>query len=337
MKIIPIYKHKIICLPAEAVEERLASATADELKVLISVLSDPDAELTARAASLDLTENAVLRALNVWTEAGVILLDAASDKSVSGGKNAREHGSPAREQIPLNGTVPPQGRTLTRSTIPHYTADEIAATVENNAGCKEFLDSCQQLMGRIFNTSETAVIVGMMDYLKLPQDYILLLCSHAVTMQKTSVRYLEKTAIDLHDRGIVTYDALEEELKRVEERASMERYVRDLFGLGKRALIKKEKQFIDTWANSFRFSREMIAKAYEITVNNTQGSSMDYANRILENWYAAGFTTPEEADAAQAGRKGQNAVPEGTSFSTDEFFEAALMRSYGSAKSSGQS
>ena len=336
MKIIPIYKHKIICLPAEAVEERLASATADELKVLISVLSDPDAELTARAASLDLTENAVLRALNVWTEAGAIFPDT-SDKSISDAKPAQSPGSPAREQIPLNGTLPLQGRTLTRSALPHYTADEIAATVENNAGCKEFLDSCQQLMGRIFNTSETAVIVGMMDYLKLPQDYILLLCSHAVTMQKTSVRYLEKTAIDLHDRGIVTYDALEEELKRVEERASMERYVRDLFGLGKRALIKKEKQFIDTWANSFRFSREMIAKAYEITVNNTQGSSMDYANRVLENWYAAGFAAPEEVDAAQAERKGQNAVPEGTSFSTDDFFEAALMRSYGSAKSGGQS
>ena len=60
MKITPIYKHRILCLPAEAVEARLTSATADELKVLLSVLADPEADLKERAARLDLTENAVL-------------------------------------------------------------------------------------------------------------------------------------------------------------------------------------------------------------------------------------------------------------------------------------
>ena len=332
MKIIPIYKNKIICLPAEAVESRLASATADELKVLISVMADPDADLSERAARLDLTQNAVLRALSVWTEAGVVLTDSSAPARTP---EKQTPADPPPEQISMTGTSRRAGRTLTRSTLPHYSSEEIAEAVGKNSGCAEFLDSCQQLMGRIFNTSETAVIVGMLDYLKLPQDYILLLCSHAVTMQKTSVRYLEKMAIDLHDRGIVTYDALEEELKGVEERASAERFVRDLFGLGKRTLIKKEKQFIEAWANTFRFSRDMISKAYEITVKNTQGASMDYANRILENWYTAGYETPEDVDAAAAERKGQNAPPAGTSFSTDEFFEAALMRSYGSAKDDG--
>ncbi|MBQ3791980.1 MAG: DnaD domain protein [Clostridia bacterium] len=155
-------------------------------------------------------------------------------------------------------------------------------------------------------------------------------------MSLTSIRYLEKMAIDLHDRGVTTYEALEEELKRVEKRADLEAYVRDLFGLGKRTLIKKEKAFIDTWANTFRFSRDMIAKAYEVTVNNTQGPSMDYANRVLENWYAAGYTAPDEVDAAQAERKAQKSVPEGTSFSTDEFFEAALLRSYGNRQGEDQ-
>ena len=220
--------------------------------------------------------------------------------------------------------------------MPQYSAEELADTVESTAGCAELIDSCQQMMGRIFNTSETAVIVGMLDYLKLPPDYILLLCSHAASMQKTSVRYLEKLAIDLHDRGVTTYEALEEELKRVENRAGMEHYVRDLFGLGRRTLIKKEKGFIDAWANTFRFSREMIAKAYEVTVKNTGNPSMDYANRVLENWYTAGYTTPEEVDAAQAERNGQKPLPEGTSFSTDEFFEAALLRSYGNDRDGEQ-
>ena len=329
MKITPIYKHRILCLPAEAVEARLTSATADELKVLLSVLADPEADLKERAARLDLTENAVLRAISAWCDAGAILVEESparpEEKTVSAAPP-----SPQPEQLSMTGEGAKKRRTLTRSAMPQYSAQELSDTVESTDGCAELIDACQQMMGRIFNTSETAVIVGMLDYLKLPQDYILLLCSHASSMQKTSVRYLEKLAIDLHDRGVTTYEALEEELKRLENRAGMERYVRDLFGLGTRALIKKEKGFIDSWANTFRFSREMIAKAYEVTVNNTGNPSMDYANRVLENWFAAGYTTPEEVDEAQAARNGQKPLPEGTSFSTDEFFEAALLRSYGS-------
>ncbi len=330
MKITPIYKNRILCLPAEVVESRLASATADELKVLLSALADPDLDLTQRAARLDLTENAVLRALSAWCDAGAILVDVSAPAPQT--KQASAPTAPAPEQLAMTGESEPKKRVLTRSAMPQYSAEELADTVESTAGCAELIDSCQQMMGRIFNTSETAVIVGMLDYLKLAPDYILLLCSHAASMQKTSVRYLEKLAIDLHDRGVTTYEALEEELKRVENRAGMEHYVRDLFGVGRRALIKKEKGFIDAWANTFRFSREMIAKAYEVTVNNTGNPSMDYANRVLENWYAAGYTTPDEVDAAQAERNGQKPLPEGTSFSTDEFFEAALLRSYGSSR-----
>lgn len=334
MKITPIYKHRILCLPAEAVEARLTSATADELKVLLSVLADPEADLKERAARLDLTENAVLRAISAWCDAGAILVEESAARPAE--RTSVESPSPQPEQLAMTGETARKKRTLTRSVMPQYSAEELADAVESTDGCAELIDACQQMMGRIFNTSETAVIVGMLDYLKLPQDYILLLCSHASSMQKTSVRYLEKLAIDLHDRGVTTYEALEEELKRVENRAGMERFVRDLFGLGTRALIKKEKGFIDAWANTFRFGREMIAKAYEITVRNTGNPSMDYANRILENWYAAGFATPEEVDEAQAARNGQKPLPEGTSFSTDEFFEAALLRSYGSQQDGEQ-
>ena len=83
-------------------------------------------------------------------------------------------------------------------------------------------------------------------------------------------------------------------------------------------------------------SKDMIAKAYEVTVSNTQGPSMDYANKVLENWHSAGYMTPEEVDAARAERKAQKSLPEGTSFSTDEFFEAALLRSYGNRQDGEQ-
>ena len=327
MKITPIYQNKIICLPAEAVTERLTSATADELKVLISLIAEPEFDLPSRAAELDLTEKSVLRAIDSWTAAGV--LKTEDPKTAQAGETESVEAAPP-EQLTLDGTAEKskKKRVLSRSALPHYSSEELADAVEKTDGAGELIDACQQLLGRIFNTAETAVIVGMLDYLGLKPDYILLLCSHAAAMEKTSVRYVEKMAIDLHDRGIDTYETLEEELKRVEVRSAMETWVRELFGIGRRAFIKKEKGFIDAWANTYRFGKDMVAKAYEVTVSNTQGASMDYTNRVLENWYASGYTTPEEVDAAKAERKEQKSAPEGTSFSTDDFWESALKRSY---------
>ena len=82
------------------------------------------------------------------------------------------------------------------------------------------------------------------------------------------------------------------------------------------------------WTDKYNFTRDVIEKAYEITVSKTNESSMHYANAILENWYASGLRTVEEIEAAEKERSKSAAVPQGTSFSTDSFFEAALKRSY---------
>ena len=327
MKITPIYKNKILCLPAEVVESRLASATADELKVLLSVIADPEFDLKERAARLDLTENAVLRALSAWCDAGAILVDTSSPAPQA--QQTAVPSVPAPGQLTMTGGPEVKKRTLTRSAMPQYSAEEIADTVESTAGCAELIDSCQQILGRIFNTSETAVIVGLLDHLRLSPEYILLLCSHAASIRRTSMRYIEKMAVEFYDNDVATYAALEEELARREARMSLESFVRETFGTGTRTLIKKERDMIDRWANTFRFPREMIAKAYEVTVTRTGKASFDYANAVLENWYAAGYKTAEEVDAAEDARgKNTGKRPDGSSFDTDEFFEAALRRSY---------
>ena len=326
MKITPVYRNRILSLPAEAVSERLSSASKDELKVLLSVFAEPEFEPAERAAALDLTENAFLRALEAWESAGVLLADGGPDAS-----------RPAAEQLTLTGEVEKKPDTksaskrkvLLRQTLPTYTADELSEAVEKTDGCAELIDSCQQILGRIFNTAETSVIVGLLDHLRLTPEYILLLCSHAASIHKTSIRYVEKMAVEFYDRDISTYGALEEELARREAALGLETFVRETFGTGSRSLIKKEREMIDRWANTFGYSREMIAKAYEVTVTRTGKASMDYANAVLENWFAAGYKTPDEVDQAEASRqKNGEGRPDGSSFGTDEFFEAALRRSY---------
>ena len=53
---------------------------------------------------------------------------------------------------------------------------------------------------------------------------------------------------------------------------------------------------------------------------------MPYANKILERWFADGYKTVADVDAALADYKRKKSG--GSSFDVDEFFEAALRRTY---------
>ena len=318
MKIIPLYRHEVLTLPAEVVSEKLATASAEELRVLLAVMMEREFTITELAAKLDMTENALRRAVSAWETAGAFKLESSADSTMTAAEKKRE-------------ILRDSKKLLSSQTLPHYSSEDIASVMERTSGSSELLNSCQQILGKIFNTAETASIIGLVDYLSLTPDYILLLCSHAAQNEKRSVRYVEKMALDLFDRDIITYAALEKELGAIEQRASMEHFVRDLFGFGDRSLIKKERDFIADWIDKYGFGRDMIRLAYEVTIEKTKEANMNYANAVLQNWYTAGLKTPEAVEAAEAQRAANRPknVPEGTSFATDSFFDAALKRSYG--------
>lgn len=315
MKITPIYKNRILCLPAEAVADRLASASGDELKVLLAVFAEPEFELRELASRLDLTENAVRRALDIWISCGALACtDSGNVRGTANPQTAPPRPGPAKPRVSVH------------TSLPHYTAEEMAAAASSTSGFSDLLDSCQQIFGKIFNTAETEMVIGLADHLRLDQDYILLLFTHAVEMDKKTVRYVEKMALSFYDRGITTYGGLEEEIARIRETASLEVYVRSLFGIGKRALVKKETAMLEKWVSVYRFPRELIRYAYETTIAKAKEPSLSYANAVLESWYAKGLKTPADVDAAEAERN--HASVQKSSFATDDFFEAALKRSY---------
>lgn len=320
MKILPIYKNQILSLPREIISEKLSTASKDELKVLLAVFIEQEFEQADMAAKLDMTENAFKRALTTWEKAGVISVEKQRSKKKA--TKAAKHDSTTEKNKETQ-------RVEIHTTLPHYTSTEVAGVVETTNGCSELLDSCQQILGKMFNAAETAIIVGLVDHLSLSTDYVLLLCSHAAEIDKKSVRYIEKLALNFFDKDIHTVAELETELRAIEERTSFETFVRTLFGLGKRALIKKEKDYLANWSEKYKFSREIIQRAYEVTVAKTNEPRLSYANAILENWFAAGYKTLADIDKAEAEWTDKKKQDSG-SFDTQEFFEAALMRSYGS-------
>ncbi len=218
------------------------------------------------------------------------------------------------------------------SALPRYTITELTALLESRRELSALIDECSRVCGKILNTHEINILLGLLDYLNLDGDYLLLLLAYCTKIGKNNLRYAEKLTLSLYDDGITDVSTLQEYLKRREEREQVEGQIRRLFGMSSRALTTKEKKMIDAWLFTYHYGMDIITRAYEITVNATGNASVPYANSIMERWAAAGLHTLAEIEAADSPEQrvtdAQKIAP-GKSFDIDDFFNAALRRSFG--------
>jgi DnaD/phage-associated family protein len=278
------------------------------------------------AKLISCSEADIKASVSFWR--GVGLIDPCDDNEAEGAELAVPEKSDKSKKIEEKGAekeAEKSKKLRLHDELPRYSADELANVLEGRSESAALIDECQNIVGKVFNFKEVSVLAGLLDYLELEPDYIMMLLTYCVANGKKSLHYLEKIAFGLYDAGIVNSDQLSEELRRREAADDAEVKIRSMFGIGERAWTSKEKKFISSWINDFGYSVEIIRKAYELTANATGKGSMPYANSILERWNAAGLHTAEEIDASY--EKGE--LPTEGSFDTDSFFEAAVRRSLG--------
>lgn len=316
------YANAAVLLPA-AVLEHMDKAGKKELRVLLALGAEPLSHIGIEAAAkrvaerTRLTPEEVASAIAFWRGAGVLV--AAEGASAGSPASQKAISVPAVKEV----------RPVADRGLPQYSSAELSAILERRAELGALINECQQTFGKIFNAGEVATLVGMADYLGLDGEYILLLLAHCVRMEKKSLRYVEKMAISLHDEGVHDTAALEERLLRIETMAGAMGRIRAMFGLSGRALTTKEKTMIEKWVCTMRYTDDILKKAYEITVDSIGKASIPYTNTILERWFAEGYRTLSDIENAIADYRRKKS--DGSSFDVDDFFEAAVKRTYGEA------
>ena len=299
-------------LPA-TVTAHLAAASKTDLALLIRLAAEEfPVDLKARgaemAADIGTTREELERSLYFLRGASLIVTDAVGRVSVGVAAAA-----PTKER-----------KLLSADTPQRFTSGEIRRLTEENGALSSLFDVCQQAMGKLFTTDEFNIIISLHEYYGFEPDYVVLLCTHCAGKGK-NLRYTEKVAHSLYDKDIVTYAALEEYLARMDALESSEGQLRSLFGFGSRALSAREKDFFMRWLMDLGCSYELIEYAYEITVDRTGKVKLPYISKILENWHAAGYRTPDEVKNGESAGKPESPL---SSFNTDDFFDLALRRSY---------
>lgn len=322
MKYIINYGSKVAVVPEKALEVS-ARAGEVELRVLLGLCAHGGSvDIKKLARSFSLSEDDVKSALAFWRGAGVIEL--GDSKEAVSEEIAAEKVAPAK---PEEKTSEATKKLRRADELPQYTSDQLSDILEQRKETATLIDECQNIMGKVFNVKEINVLMGLVDYLELDCEYIMMLLSYCVSLGKKTLHYAEKLAFALYDAGITTGEQLSAELRRRELASDAEGRIRTLFGIGERAFTTKEKKFICSWINDMNYSIEIIEKAYEVTADATGKGSFPYANTILERWNAAGLRTLDQIETSY--KKSGSESPSVGSFDTDSFFEAAVRRSLG--------
>lgn len=338
------YGTEVAVIPAAALA---AAKTAGREELLVLLLLAEGAhksqlsvsELAARAG---LDTEKVRSAIAFWRGAGILTVGktAAVGTASSVQKNADAVSDVTAESASekSKGAEKSEKKLQREAALPHYTGDELADILEKRKEAAVLIDACQRALGRLCNPHEINVILGLSDYLRLEDEYILLLVNYCVKNGKKTLRYIEKVAFSLYDSDISDVASLTAWMERNDTVKNAEGELRTMLGIGARALTGKETGLFARWLCDFGFSIDVIRMAYEITVNAGKNKVMDYMNGILERWHADGLDTPEKITAeaqARAASRGTAAaeaqVTDGGSFSTEDFFDAALRRSLGGA------
>lgn len=312
------FGQEVLVLPA-SVLSHLDAATPEQLRVLLWLVSDLSlVSKHKQLCKLAGCDAATARdAIAFWCNCGIL--------------------GEAGEAIPTMASVSvdaPVKKKLQRADeLPNYTSTELAELLEARASVRALIDEAQRILGKMFNPNEVNIMVGMLDYLGMNEECILLLLAHCKRIGKSNLRAIEKYAYAMVDKGINDVESMENEICTIEAMHTFEGEVRALFGMKSRALTSKESKMLSAWL-SFGYDINIVRMAYEITVNATGEASLPYTNAILEKWNANAWKTVAEIEAGMNAerekREGSvgNKKELGNSFDTDDFFEAALQRGF---------
>ena len=350
------YGTAVATVPAAALAV-LDRATQDDLKVLLTLCAKP-ALTTGNsfgecvgniAAEVGCPPARVEASLSFWRGAGVLNMRDEESVTPPKGTEVKVTASP---EVPEEVAAPvaPDGEDTPTSpeshrklraadALPHYNSAELADLLESRKEAAEYLKECQEIWGRMFNIHDHNIILGLTDYLGLEWDYVLTLLAFCVKEQdkrgiKRSIRYVETRAFTFYDEGVADLPSLQEKIRRIEQMEEVEGSLRRMFGMGERALTPTEKKKFSAWLYEYKFGLDIITRAFEVTVDTKGSPNLKYMDAVLSNWNRDGLRTLEAIEAAEekfrAGKKGKN--PEGSdegSFNTDDFFAAAVRRSFG--------
>lgn len=284
---------RFFSVPCKAIDEHIKKASGDYFKVLLFILSSETplistSDITkATGVNEETADNAVL----YWNNAKIVTINQQQSDSTL---------ASSEEVNPFKGS-------LENSTPAKYDSKEIAEIVNSNKEIKILFDQLELTLGRELKFSERCGYINLYEYYGFSAQSIIILVEYCVSIEKSSIKYVETVAKSLFENGLSDYKNVEKEIKRMTKLRKYEGKIKSLFGIHSN-LSSKQTAIIESWHKK-GIDEELIKAAYDLTLDNTGKLSFPYMNKILLNWESEGIKTPkdiEKTKLVKAGNKSKD-------------------------------
>lgn len=162
----------------------------------------------------------------------------------------------------------------------------------NNSNPEEFkwlVNIVEQYMEHPLSPSDVELVDYIYNTLHFSTDLILYLYEYCVGKNKTNVKYIQTVAINWANDGIETVERAKQNNAGYDTE-----YIEIMraFGFNKTP-APIQKQYIDSWLG-LGFSIDMIKEAANRTLLKIYEPNFNYANGIIEKWFAHNVKTTED-------------------------------------------
>ena len=319
------------------IDEYMGTASGEYVKVYLYLLrhAGESVEIPDIADALNHTEADVRRALAYWERAGVLAPEkeepVVSESAVTR-ENMTDTGYMAPESRRNYGDTDVEGRmpeeTMADNGKQPQSSDRGMAKQQSGtpdipdagnsydrmkrlSADEEFsalLYAVQQYLGKTFSAIECEKFAYFYDVLHMSCELLEYLAEYCAEGGHTSIRYIEKVALNWYQAGIHTRDEAREHSTRYSKDTSA---VMKAFGIMGRNAGTAEQEFMRRWFKEFGFDAAIVTEACNRTLTATGAASFPYADKILTGWKENGVRTLQDVEALDKLRQEKQAKKSG--------------------------
>lgn len=276
---------RFFSVPCKAIDEHIKKTSGDFYKVLLFVLSGETPEISTAdivngtGVSEDTADNAIL----YWNQAKIVNISKQQDDTKS---------------FVSSDEINPFKGSAEKSAPVKYGSKEIADIVNTNQEIKILFDQLELALGRELRFSERCGYINLYEYYGFSVQSIIILAEYCVSIDKSSIRYVETVAKSLFENGLSEYKDVEKEIKRMSKSRAYEGKIKSLIGISSN-LSSKQSQIVEGWHQK-NIDVALIKAAYDLTLDNTGKLSFPYMNKILTNWESKGIKTATDIEKSKS-------------------------------------
>ena len=310
------------------IDDYMAAASGEYVKVYLYLLRHENerVEVSDIADALNHTEADVRRALAYWERTGVLVSEepdvVVRESAVTreepsevryAAENRRESGIMSGELLQEEMELKPQPVERVQAEQPKQEpaalpdAGNSFDRMKRLSEDEEFsalLYAVQQYLGKTFTAIECEKFAYFYDVLHMSCELLEYLAEYCAEGGHTSIRYIEKVALNWYQAGIRTRDEAREHSTRYSKDTSA---VMKAFGIMGRNAGTAEQEYMRRWFKEFGFDAAIVTEACNRTITATGAASFPYADKILTGWKENGVRTLQDVEMLDKRRQEKQA------------------------------